>query len=101
MSRDHADLADQLRAVGFRSTLEPLHAFLVHAIQSRLGPVETIEQLVTIERRERERRNLERRTRGARLGSVTTMDRFDWSHPRTISLITKAEGEPGRSGRDG
>ena len=31
-----------------------------------------------------ERRNLERRTRGARLGSVTTMDRFDWSHPRTI-----------------
>ena len=84
MSRDLNDLVDELRALGFRTTYEPLRAFLAHAIQARLGPVETVEQLVTIERRERERRNLERRTRSAHLGGVTPIDRFDWSHPRRV-----------------
>ena len=84
MKRETQDLSDQLRSVGFRSTAESLRAFLTHSMQSRLGPVETIEQLVAIERRERDRRNLERRARNAHLGAVTPLDRFDWSHPRQI-----------------
>jgi nucleoside-triphosphatase THEP1 len=56
--------------------------------------METVEQLVTIERRERERRNLERRSRAAHLGTVTPLDRFDWSHPRRIdrALFEKLHG---------
>jgi DNA replication protein DnaC len=94
MSRDLDDLVDDLRRLGVRTTLEPLRAFLAHAIQARLGPVETIEQLVALERRERERRNLERRTRASRLGAVTAFDRFDWSHPRRIdrALVEKLHG---------
>ena len=82
MNRD--DVCTSLRSIGFRATAEVLRAFVGHSIQSRLGPVETIEQLVTVERRERERRNLERRTRTAQLGTIVPMDRFDWSHPRKI-----------------
>jgi DNA replication protein DnaC len=84
MSNADDDLLALLRSLGFRSTAEALRAFVSHAIQSRLGPVETLEQLVELERRERERRNLERRTRASHLGAVTPMDRFDWSHPRQI-----------------
>lgn len=84
MPRDLDDLVDDLRRLGIRTTIEPLRTFLAHAIQARLGPMETVEQLVTIERRERERRNLERRTRAAHLATVTPLDRFDWSHPRRI-----------------
>ena len=62
MSRD--EVCTALRGIGFRSSAEALRAFVGHSIQNRLGPVETLEQLVTVERRERERRNLERRTRG-------------------------------------
>jgi DNA replication protein DnaC len=82
MSRD--EVCTALRGIGFRSSAEALRAFVGHSIQNRLGPVETLEQLVTVERRERERRNLERRTRGAQLGNVMPIDRFDWSHPRKI-----------------
>jgi DNA replication protein DnaC len=84
MARDLDDLIDELRRLGIRTTIEPLRALLAHAIQARLGPMETIEQLVTLERRERERRNLERRTHAAHLGVVAPLDRFDWSHPRRI-----------------
>jgi DNA replication protein DnaC len=87
MPRDLDDLVDDLRRLGIRTTIEPLRTFLAHAIQSRLGPMETVEQLVTIERRERERRNLERRSRAAHLGTVTPLDRFDWSHPRRIDRV--------------
>lgn len=83
MSSDNALIA-LLRALGFRATAEALSSFLKHALHSRLGPVETLEQLAAIEQRERERRNLERRTRSAQLGPVLPLDRFDWSHPRRI-----------------
>lgn len=94
MSRDLDDLGADLRRLGVRATTEALRAFLAHAIKARLGPVETVEQLVTLERRERERKNLERRTRSAKLGTVTAFDRFDWSHPRRIDrkLVEKLHG---------
>jgi len=82
MNRD--DLSTALCSVGFRASAEAIHALIAHAIQNHLGPVEALEQLVLLERRERERRNLERRTRSALLGNVPAIDRFDWLHPRRI-----------------
>lgn len=82
MNRD--DLSSALRSVGFRASSEALRALIKHTIQNHLGPVEVLEQLVLLERRERERRNLERRTGAAQLGNVLPVDRFDWSHPRRI-----------------
>ncbi len=78
------DLAAALAGVGFRASRSALLAFLTHATKSRLGPVETCEQLVAIERRERDARNLARRTKEATLGAVVPIDRFDWAHPRQI-----------------
>lgn len=79
-----ADLVDALRALGFRAARDSLSAFLAHAHKSRLGPTETVEQLVTIERRAREATNLARRSKAAALGAFKPLDRFDWSHPRKI-----------------
>jgi DNA replication protein DnaC len=81
---DDDELITLLRTLGIRSTADSLRAYFKHAVHSRLGPVETLEQLAAIEHRERERRNLEARTRGAQLGVVVPVDRFDWSHPRKI-----------------
>jgi len=63
---------------------EALAAFLTHAHKSRLGPTQTVEQLVALERRAREAANLARRTGDACLGKFKPIDRFDWAHPRKI-----------------
>ena len=78
------DIATQLRQLGFRASLQALRAFFEHATHSRLGPVEVCEKLVEMERREREGRNLAARMRLATLGKFSTLDRFDWNHPRQI-----------------
>lgn len=83
-SDPHDDLVDALRGLGFRATSEALAALLAHAHKSRLGPTETIEQLVILERRAREAANLARRTKAAALGAFKPIDRFDWAHPRKI-----------------
>jgi DNA replication protein DnaC len=78
------DVVEALRALGFRATREQLAAFLAHAHKSRFGPTETVEQIVTLERRAREALNLARRTKAAALGAFKPIDRFDWAHPRKI-----------------
>lgn len=78
------EVIDALRALGMRVSREALSSWLAHAIKSKHGPVELCEQLVQLERRERERRNLAARTRHAALGSVSALDRFDWAFPREI-----------------
>jgi DNA replication protein DnaC len=84
MSDDTDDLGERLRRIGLRARKDALDAFLAHAHKSRIGPTETIEQLVDLEERARAAVNLARRTRFACLGSFKTMDRFDWAHPETI-----------------
>jgi DNA replication protein DnaC len=79
-----ADLADQLRSLGFRAQRDAINALLVHATKSRLSAAQFGEQLVALERREREAGNLVRRTRAATLGTVPALDKFDWTHPRQI-----------------
>jgi len=77
-------LLTQLQALGLRAPASVLEALLVHATKSRLSPVQTLEQLCELLRRERETNNLARRTKLATLGAVPPLDRFDWSHPRSI-----------------
>jgi len=78
------DIVGGLQRIGLRASREALSALLSHATTSRLSPAEFAEQLVALELRERDSRNLARRTKLAALGSFSTLDRFDWNHPRTI-----------------
>ncbi len=78
------DIADGLRAIGLCTSREALLALLAHATKSRLSPTEVVENLVVLERRERDARNLASRTRRATLGAMKPIDRFDWSFPRVI-----------------
>lgn len=80
-----ADLVGALAGLGMRAAPEALAALITHAHKTRLGPTETIEQFVALERRERDARNLARRTRAATLGAAPALDRFDWAHPREIN----------------
>jgi DNA replication protein DnaC len=77
-------LIDRLRKIGLRVPSDALAALLSHATKSRLSPTEFAEHLVALEVREREVRNLARRTKSATLGMVPPLDRFDWNHPRSI-----------------
>ncbi len=79
------DVVDDLRALGLRASADTLRAFLEEATKARLSPVQTCERLVEIERRHRDARNLAARTKAATLGRFKTLDRFDWSHPRSIN----------------
>jgi len=78
------DLVDGLRGFGLCAPREALEALLSHATKSRLSPTEVLEQVVQLERREREARNLTSRTKRALLGAMKPLDRFDWSFPRSI-----------------
>lgn len=73
-----------LNALGFRATEESVAALCKHAMKSRLSFVQGLEQLIDVERREREARNSASRLKAATLGTVPALDRFDWSHPRSI-----------------
>jgi DNA replication protein DnaC len=78
------DIANGLHDIGLCASREIVLAFLAHATKSRLSPIQVAEQLVSIERRERDARNLASRTKRATLGSIKTLDRFDWTFPRAI-----------------
>ncbi len=78
------DLVAGLRKIGLRASREALDALLVHATKMKLGPAQVVEQLVQVEQREREARNLARRAKMATLGAPKSLERFDWNHPRSI-----------------
>lgn len=78
------DLIQHLRRIGMRASREAIDAFLAHATKSKFSPVQTFEEFLALELRERDSRNLARRTQAACLGSFKTLDAFDWNHPRSI-----------------
>jgi len=78
------DVVSALRALGIRSPADALHALITHLTKSRASSVQCFEDLVALERRERDARNLERRTKAATLGAFKPLDRFEWNHPRSI-----------------
>ena len=97
------DVLEALRALGIRAPAEALRSLLANLTKSRASPVQTCEQLIALERRERDDRNLARRTKTATLGSFKPLDRFDWNHPRSIDrglfeeLLELAFLEPGEN----
>jgi DNA replication protein DnaC len=78
------DVFEAFRALGFRADKETLRSILQTLTKSRASPTETCEKLVALERRERDRQNLDRRTQVADLGAFKTLERFDWNHPKSI-----------------
>jgi DNA replication protein DnaC len=78
------DVIEALRALGIRVSKDAVRALLVETTKARTSPTETIERLVSLERVDRDRRNLDRRTRYATLGAFKALDNFDWSWPRSI-----------------
>lgn len=76
------DVVDTLSALGFRASPEQIHAILAHLTKSRASPMQTVEQLAELERREREVRNLASRTKKASLGTAKPSADFDWSYPK-------------------
>jgi DNA replication protein DnaC len=78
------DVIDHLADLGFCVSRAQIEALLSHATKSRLSPVQVVEHLAEIERRQREARNLASRSKKATVGSHTTVDRIDWGHPRKV-----------------
>jgi len=74
----------QLASIGFRASAEALAALVAHATKSKMSPAAFTLELVALEKRERDMRNLTVRTKAASLGPVKALDRFDWAHPRAI-----------------
>jgi DNA replication protein DnaC len=79
-----SNLTDALRRIGIRAPQNAIDTLLKHAQTAKLSHYQLLEQLCELELRERDQRNLLRRTREATLGSFKTLDAFDWNHPRTI-----------------
>jgi DNA replication protein DnaC len=78
------DVINQLKTLGLRAPKEALHALLEQMTKTRASAVEVCENLASLERRERDARNLASRTRQATLGKFKPIAAFDWSHPRSI-----------------
>jgi DNA replication protein DnaC len=82
-----SDIFDELGRLGLRASRSQLDALLTHATKNRFSPVQVVEHLVDIERRERDARNLASREKKASVGPHKTMDRFDWDHPTKIDRL--------------
>lgn len=78
------DIIDGLHRLGLCAPRDALEALLNHATKSRLAPTQLVEQLVALERRQRDARNLAARTKRATIGTTKALDRFDWGFPRSI-----------------
>lgn len=78
------DVLEKFRRLGLRAPDVALRALLQQLTKSRASPIETCEALVALEWRERESKNLARRTRLATLGNFKLLDAFEWNHPKAI-----------------
>ena len=78
------ELIAKLKQLGMRASSGTLSALLEEGIRQRWTPLETMDRLCVLERRERDATNVARREKLATLGTVSALDRFDWNHPRKI-----------------
>ena len=83
-----SDLIDDLQRLGFRGSREQLQALLTHLTQSKASPVQALEQVVILARRERDVRNLAARSKRACLGSSKLAADYDWAYPSHIERET-------------
>ncbi len=74
-----------LRDLGLRTNESVLTELIAkYPKAQRAGLLQLVVQLAEIERRERDARNLQRRTKEACLPKFTALDQFDWNHPRAL-----------------
>lgn len=78
------NVADALRSIGIRCSEATIEALIVELTRARASPTQAFERLVDVERKERGKRNLARRSRTAAIGPHKTLDQFDWAWPRSI-----------------
>lgn len=78
------DVADLLKALGFRISADAIHVLLAELTKARASPTQVCERFAVVEKAERDRRNLAKRVQVATLGSPKLLDRFDWTWPRSI-----------------
>lgn len=78
------DVAELLHSIGIRLGKDALRAIVEDMHKRRLSPTQVFELLVDAETKERARRNLERRSRFATLGTMKAIDRFEWDWPKAI-----------------
>jgi DNA replication protein DnaC len=78
------DITELLHSIGIRLSKDALRAIVDDMHKRKLSPTQVFELLVDAETKERARRNLERRSRFATLGTMKSIDRFEWDWPTTI-----------------
>ena len=78
------DVIELLKSIGFRLNKENLRALFDEMHTKKLSPTQVCEHIVDAEIKERARRNLDRRASDAALGSMSTMDTFDWAWPKSV-----------------
>lgn len=83
-----SDLIDTLHALAFRASREQLNALLAHLTKSHASPVQTLEQVLALERREREVKNLASRSKKASIGSTRPAADYDWGYPERVDHDT-------------
>jgi hypothetical protein len=76
------DIVDHLHGLGFRASREQIHSLLAQLTASHASPQQALEGVVSLERRERDVRNLATRAKRAALGATRPAADYDWSYPK-------------------
>ena len=81
----HLELTTSLRELSMRGTADALSDLVARATQDEMSPSEIVAAIVEVERRDRNRRSLERRAKFSRIGSFKPIADYDFEYPTKIS----------------
>jgi DNA replication protein DnaC len=73
-----------LNSIGLKAIADQLSDIVDHATKKRLGPLQTIEYIARIEKKDREKRSLDSRIKKSKIGRLKPMTNFDWAWPKKI-----------------
>jgi DNA replication protein DnaC len=78
------ELYKRLMTLGFRASRAELQALVTQLTKSRATPIQIFEQWSSLERRVREVKNLESRTKRANIGTTKPASDYDWTYPEKV-----------------
>jgi DNA replication protein DnaC len=78
------DLAQQLLQLGLKAAATSLDDFLARATKSQWSSRMVLEELIRMERHDRDQRGLQRRLQTSRIGRFKVIADFDWNWPQKI-----------------
>lgn len=78
------DLAHQLLQLGLKATAASIDDFLARATKSQWSSHIVLEELIRLERHDRDQRGLQRRLQTSRIGRFKVIADFDWNWPKKI-----------------